>query len=68
MAYDALEQWRRLNKCINVKHYIGANAHKCIQDELEAPRTKKVSMQIAEEPVVKAVRKAAKKAPKKSED
>lgn len=30
----ATEQWVRLNRAINVKHYIGPNAHKCIEDAI----------------------------------
>jgi hypothetical protein len=33
---NAPEQWKRLNRAINVKHYIGPNAHKCIEDAIEA--------------------------------
>ena len=45
---DAYEQWIRLNKSINVKHYIGPNSHKCINDAL-APQ-KVASIAIKEKP------------------
>lgn len=31
---DALEQWERLNKTINITYYIGPDARKCIEDAL----------------------------------
>lgn len=42
---NALEQWKKLNMAINVKHYIGPNAHKCIEDALtpEKPGAKSPS-------------------------
>lgn len=32
---DPKECWKKLNQAINVKHYIGPKAHKCIEDALQ---------------------------------
>jgi hypothetical protein len=49
MALTAKEEWDRLNRCINVKHYIGPRSHKVIEDAF--PKT--VAPKIASKPVLK---------------
>lgn len=39
---NASEEWKRLNRAVNVKHYIGPNAHQCIEDAINGkPKAEK---------------------------